>query len=237
MDDLQFRRSLYEDPHVCDDAIIAAKSTDPAKQKFAQEIKLLDKKIAQAMKVPVPEELYAKLILRQTLVSHNQQKKKNRIHLALAASVAFAIGLTFNFMQFSKAYSNIGDYAIAHVNHEAKYFANNDEANISLASLNDKMTTFNGHFDNSLGKLIFADYCQFDGIKSLHLVFQGDTNPVTVFVIPQNNELKFNANFSSNELHGITQQFKNANIIVVGDEAEPLQKWQKSINKNIRWSI
>lgn len=237
MDDLQFRRSIYEDPHANDDAIIEAKNADPAKQKFAQEIKLLDKKIAQAMKVPVPDELYAKLMLRQTLATHQQQKKKNRIHLALAASVAFAMGLTFNFMQFSNAYSNIGDYAIAHVNHEAQYFTNNDEANITLASLNEKMTAFDGHFDESFGKLIFADFCQFDGMKSLHLVFQGDNNPVTVFVIPQNNALEFNADFSVKELHGKTQKFKNANIIVVGDKAEPLIKWQENINKNIRWSI
>ena len=237
MDDLHFRKSIYADPQISDDAIIEAINADPAKKKFAQEIEKLDEKIAQAMQIPVPDELYNKLILRQTMANHQQQKKKTRIHLAIAASVAFAMGLTFNFMQVSAAYTNMGDYALAHVNHEAKYFSNNDEAKITLASLNQKMAAFSGSFEQEFGELIAANYCRFDGMKSLHLVFQGVSSPVTIFIIPQNSELEFIANFAEKQLKGKSLKYKDANIIVVGDKKEPLQKWQENIEKNIRWSI
>ena len=62
---------------------------DPAKQKFVQDIDKLDDKIAQALNIPVPEDLCNKLILRQTMASHQQQKRKSHIRLAMAASVAF----------------------------------------------------------------------------------------------------------------------------------------------------
>jgi hypothetical protein len=236
MDDLQFRRSIYADPKTNDEDVLSAIKADPAKKKFAQELEELDDKIMSALNIPVPDDLCHKLILRQTMASHQQQKRQGRVHLALAASVAFAMGLTFNFMQFSSAYTNLGDYAIAHVDHEAQYFSNSDEANVTLASLNEKMTEFNGSFASSLGKLIFADYCRFDGMQSLHLVFQGETSPVTVFVVPQNSALTFSKQFSTEQFNGRSQQFEKTNIIVIGDKNEPLQRWNKVIKDNVRWS-
>lgn len=237
MDDLQFRRSIYADPNNKDQEFLDAINADPAKQKFAQEIKQLDDKIAQAMNVPVPDDLYNKLILRQTLASHQQQKRKKRIHLAMAASVAFAVGLTLNFMQFSSAYSTLGDYALAHVYHEDNHWQNSDEAKVSLTRLNQKMAAFDGSFLNTVGQLIAADYCRFDSMKSLHLVFQGKTSLVTVFIVPQNDDLRFDARFNDNNLQGRSEQFDKTNIIVIGDKNEPLKQWQENIRDNIRWSI
>ncbi len=237
MDDLQFRRSIYADPNTCDQEVLEAKNADPIKKQFAQDIEKLDRQIYQAMKIDVPDDLYNRLILRQTLASHQQQKRKSRIQLAIAASVAFAVGLSFNFMHSSRAYTDLGDYAIAHVNHEAHMFNNNSVSNITLTSLNEKMATYNGNFSQSLGTLISASYCDFDGIKALHLVYQGQREPVTVFVIPSENGLTFDASFASEHLHGEAQQYKNANIIVVGDKNEPLKQWEANINKNVTWSI
>ena len=241
MDDLQFRRGVYADPHNSDgtfsEEMLADINKDPAKLKFSQEIKQLDDKISQAFNVPVPDDLVNKLILRQTLASHQQQKRKTRVHLAMAASVALVVGLMINFMQFSSAYDSLGDYALAHVYHEENHFNNNDEASISLASLNQKMASFDGSFSSSLGTLISADYCRFDSMKSLHLVFQGKTSIVTIFVVPQNDSLSFESSFSDDKLIGRSQRFSKANVIVVADENEPLQQWQKAITDNIQWSI
>ncbi len=241
MDDLQFRRGIYADPHNNDETfseeMLAAINADSSKQQFSKEIKQLDDKIAQAMNVEVPDDLVNKLILRQTLVSHQQQKRKSRIHLAMAASVAFALGLTLNFMQFSSAYNSLGDYALAHVYHEENHFDNNAEAKVSLASLNQKMASFDGSFISSLGQLIAVDYCRFDSMKSLHLVFQGKTDIVTVFIVPHNKDLSFDANFNDDKLSGSSQHFNKANIIVVADKNESLQDWKNVINDNIQWSI
>ncbi len=237
MDDLQFRRSIYADPKSQDEALLAAQQEDPARAQFAQDIAMLDDKIKLALNVPVPDDLCHKLILRQTLASHQVQKRKKRIHLALAASVAITAGLLINFMQFSSAYNNLGDYALAHVYHEQEYFSNSDESRVTLTSLNEKMAAFDGSFSESVGNLLFADYCRFDGMKSLHLVFQGETSPVTVFVVPKNDQLTFNKKFDDKKLFGESIDFKSANVIVVGDKNESLNKWQQNINDNLSWSI
>ncbi|NQY87840.1 MAG: DUF3379 domain-containing protein [Colwellia sp.] len=237
MDDLQYRRSIYAEPTSQSDDIIAAQNADPAKKQFAHELCLFDQKLKQAMSIPVPDDLCNKLLLRQTLASHQQEKRKSRLHLALAASVAIVAGLVVNYIQFSSSYTNLGDYALAHVYHEQNGFYNDDSNRVSLTSLNKKMATFNGSFTGSLGELLSADYCRFDGMKSLHLVFQGITDTVTVFVVPKKEHLTFTHKFSDNKLQGESLGFKDANILVVADKNESLAVWQRAINDNITWSI
>ena len=237
MDDLQYRRSIYADPTSQDPDIIAAQNADPAKKQLAQELYLFDEKLKEAMKVPVPDDLCNKLLLRQTLASHQQEKRKSRVHLALAASVTIIAGLVVSYLQFSNSYTNLGDYALAHVYHEENDFYNDDNNRVSLTSLNKKMTAFNGSFSESLGELISADYCRFDGMKSLHLVFQGITSTVTVFIVPKEEHLAFTNKFSDNKLQGESIGFKQANILVVADKNESLELWQRKINDNISWSI
>ena len=237
MDDLQFRRSIFADPASQDEDIIAAQNADPAKKQLAQELYLLDEKLKQAMKVPVPDDLCNKLLLRQTLANHQQEKRKSRVYLAMAASVAIVAGLVVNYLQFSNSYTNLGDYALAHVYHEEGSFYNDDNNRVSLTTLNKKMASFNGGFNESLGQLISADYCRFDGMKSLHLVYQGVTETVAIFVVPKREHLAFTNQFSDNKLQGESLGFKNANILVVADKNESLETWRRAIKDNITWSI
>ena len=237
MDDLQYRRSIYADPNSENEDVVAAQNADPAKKHLAQELSLFDEKLKQAMEVSVPDDLCNKLLLRQTLASHQQDKRKSRVYLSLAASVAIVAGLLVNYLQFSNSFKNLGDYALAHVYHEQDHFYNDDSNRVSLTSLNNKMATFNGSFSESLGELISADYCRFDGMKSLHLVFQGLTDTVTVFIVPKEEHLAFKNKFSDNKLHGESLGFEQANILVVADKNESLEVWQRNINDKISWSI
>lgn len=235
MDDLQFRRSIYADPKSTDPEVVSAKLNDPAKQKFAQELENFDLDIAKAMQVPVPEGLSQKLILRQSLASHQQQKRKSRIKLALAASITLTIGFVVNQLHFSHAYNSVADYAIAHVNHEAHYFTNEGDAHVTLASLNSKMTSFNASFSDTLGELMMADFCRFDGMKSLHLVYRGKTSPVNIFIVPDNDYMEFDKAFSSKAFNGVVSHHNNSRVIIVGDKQEPLGQWQQKLNQGIRW--
>ncbi|MGB1199089.1 MAG: DUF3379 family protein [Thalassotalea sp.] len=237
MDDLQFRRSLYADPKNSDDELLAALAKDPAKQKFAQELNALDEKIAQALNVPVPDGLAQQLMLKQSLASHQQRKRKTRVQLALAASIAMTFGIAFSLMQFSPAYTSLSDYAFAHVEHEAQYFNNNDQARVSLASLNQKMSSFDGAFTSAFGELIAVNFCRFDSVKSLHLVFKGQSSPVNIFVVPNNEYLNLNEHFENSKMQGLVNTYANNKIIIVGDKREPLKDWQASINQKVRWSI
>lgn len=237
MDDLQFRRSLYADPKNIDAEMQQAIKDDVQKQKFANELNKLEQNLTSALAIDVPEGLADKLILRQTMVSHNHQKRKSRVKLALAASVAFAIGLTMNFFQFSSAYNNLSQHALAHVYHEEGRFQNIANSQLTLTSLNQKMSTFGGQFNDLIGEIIAADYCRFDGIKSLHMVFKGENSPITVFVIPHDDKLSVTSDFFDDKFKGKTIQYLQSNIVVVAEKDEQIAKWQDKINQNIQWTI
>ncbi|WP_448210875.1 DUF3379 family protein [Colwellia sp. MEBiC06753] len=237
MDDLEFRRLLYADPSSKDPKLHEAKRGDSGRAKFAQELAELEDKISQAMAVSVPEGLSDKLILRQALASHRQDKRKKRMHLAIAASVAIGLGVLVNFSQFSSTYKNLGDYALAHVYHEINKFSNNMAQRVSLTSLNGKMESFNGSFIKPIGELLSADYCRFDGVKSLHLVFQGKYSPVNIFIVPKRSEVAFTKEFSDQRLNGEALDFGKNQVIVVGDKNESLSTWQQNINQNTTWTI
>jgi len=236
MDDLQFRRTLLAEPNKKDRLIDEAKSTDEAKNRFAQEVNKLEEQINEALNVPVPDDLYNKLILRQTMASHQLKKKKTKVHYAIAASVAAALALSVSYFQFSSAYNDIGDYALAHVYHEADYFTNDMTKRVSLEQLNKKMTSFSGAFSKEIGELMFADYCRFDGMKSLHLVLKGANSPVNIFIVPASDHLAFNEDFADNQLKGHTIKYGQSNIIVVSDNQEPIEKWQNKIANSVSWS-
>lgn len=233
MDDLEFRRQIFAEPHSREQDLLDAKASDPAKQQLGRDLELLDEKIKLALNVPVPENLSEKLILRQTLQSHQQEKRKKRVHLALAASVALTFGLLLNQFLFTSAYSTLGEHAIAHVEHE--YFSNDSDSFVTLAGLNNKMADFDGYFAANVGNVISAEFCWFDGIRSLHLVFQGETSPITVFIVPKTDELRFTSEFSNSTLKGKSQQFQQANVVVVGEKSEQVERFQKQVAQNIRW--
>jgi hypothetical protein len=237
MDDLQFRRSIYADPNSQDNDMLSAQVDDDKKRALAKELQHFDDKIKAAIDVPLPEGLYDKLILRQTMASHQQAKRRSRIHLALAASVAIVAGVLVNFVMFNPAYQNQGDQALAHTYYEKSKYSNSDETNIDLISLNKKMATFKGSFKTSIGKLISADYCRFDGIKSLHLVYQGITSPVSIYVTPKNEQLAFSKTFHDSYFQGESIAYKESNIIIVADKNEPLNQWQQRIADNVSLSI
>jgi hypothetical protein len=237
MDDLQFRRCIYADPKTKDQGVNQAKASDPAKKKFAAAVDQLDDQIAMALQVDVPDDLYNTLILRQTLASHQQQKRKKRIHLAFAASFALAAGLTFNMLQGTDPRSNVGDIALAHMHHEQGFFHNQDTSRVSLTALNTMMADFNGNFAQSLGQLISAQFCPLNKMKSLHLVFQGQSSPVNVIILPRDGQLEFSSHFKDNQFTGQAKQYQGNNVIVIGDKNEPLQLWQEKIGNNITWSI
>ena len=235
MDDLKFRRSIYVDPSSQDPEILDAIKSDTAKQKFAQEVIQLDEKIIAALDVPVPEDLYNKLILRQTLKIH-QRKRKTYLQLASAASIALVFGLLFNYVPFYKSYNSLGEYSLAHVYHEINDFHNDDQTSISLASLNEKVATFNGEFTQSLGQLISSDYCNFKGLNSLHLVFKGKSSPVTVFIIPNNDTLNFSGQFNDDKLQGQSQRIGQNDVVIIGDKNESINEWQNNITRHLQWS-
>jgi hypothetical protein len=234
MDELEFRRTLYADPNCTDESVLAAIADDPKKQAFHKELKQLNKNMHQASQVKVSDDLVHKLILRQTMQTHKSSKMRNRIQLAMAASVAFVVGVSFTMWQQSNLL-DLSKQAIAHVHYEGGYALDAQE-DISLQQVNAKLAKFGGEFSEDIGRVYYANFCDFENVRSLHMVIEGENGKVSVFVVPHNDAYQAEGSSSDTRYTSQAIDLKRASIIVVGEEETNINKMKQQLNNKIRFS-
>lgn len=234
MDDLEFRRTLYADPNDINDEIREAIAKDPKKQDFHNEVKLLDSKMRKASQVDVPSDLVHKLILRQTMQSHKANKKRNIVQLAMAASVAFVAGISFTLWQQSHLL-DLSKQAIAHVKYEGSYALDAQE-NVSLQQVNAKLAKFGGELSDDIGRIYYANFCDFENVRSLHMVVEGEDGKLTVFVVPHDDEHLTEGFSRDNQYDSQAVDFNRASIIVVGEDGVNINKMKEKLSKKLQFS-
>lgn len=226
MDELEFRRQAYADPNDNSEPFQAAMGDAPGRADFVQQLQSMDRELEQVLKIPVPEDLADRLLLKQNLAVHQTQKRRHRWQLAAAASFAFAVGLSMAL--FNQGTTDLGQHALAHVAHEAGFTDTVDEA-VDLKGLNTKLASFGGRFSELPGQVFYANYCDFEGIRSLHVVMGSDQGRVTLFVIPRQNEMPLPAQFADQRYHGIGQDRAGVHLAIVGDKNQALEPVLKRV--------
>lgn len=233
MDDLEFRRIIYSDPKCIDPAIKKAAAEDPAKQVFWQELKSLETKLEQASNIAVPDGLADRLILRQTMQSHRQQKTRQRIQLAIAASVFFVFGMSFTLWQQNGV--SLTDNALAHVYEEGSHALEADE-NISLQQVNFKLASMGGALTEPVGHVYYANFCDFNNVRSLHMVMQGENGKVSVFLVPHHDNYRTDSEFSNQQLHGQTVDYDSASLLMLSEKDQSFEQLKQKLTKNLIFS-
>nr|WP_240919845.1 DUF3379 domain-containing protein [Paraglaciecola sp. 20A4] len=234
MDDLEFRRTIYADPNCDDIRVKEAAAQDPAKQEFWSEQKRIDASMQAAMKIDVPDDLAHKLILRQTMQTHSHDKKRARVHLALAASLAFVVGVSFTLWQ-QQNYIDMSQQSLAHVYHEGPHALDANE-DFSLQQVNAKLVQYGGHLNEEVGQIYYANHCDYKGVKSLHLVMQADNGKVTVFVVPHKEGYKAKDKVSDGYLTAEAVELQSASLIVVSENVHDVEQTKDKLMKRMTFS-
>ncbi|MDD8059265.1 MULTISPECIES: DUF3379 domain-containing protein [Shewanella] len=230
MDDLQFRRQAYGDPNNQSDDFLAHLAENEDDAKFVKDLKAFDQKLTQALKIDVPEDLADKLLLRQQLNLHQQTKKRGRYMMAMAASVAFVVGVSFSMLRFTPV--NLSENSLAHVHHETKALIM--EQDIGFNDVNFKLASIKGLSDSKFikqpGRVFYTAYCDFQGVKSLHLVMADELgNKVTLFIVPAENRVVLEEAFADNQYKGQSFQTADAYMVLVGEPASDLDFVKKEV--------
>ena len=245
MDDLEFRRTVMAEPNSkypeTQQKVQQAANSDSSKQAFLDEMRQFDDNLSAALKVDVPENLSERLILRQTLESHNHNRRRTYSYIAIAASIAFTLGLSFQFLALPENVNeNLGTHSLNHLAHERGYLATANEIN-TLAQVNSKLARFGGQMKpqlaSSLGEPVFVNYCDFAGVTSLHLIYQTPEGRMSVFVAPSNSDIPFVSDFSDDNYIGKGLAFSKAHISVLGKDKQAVQDFSQKVEKSIDWSI
>lgn len=235
MDELEFRRRLYAQPSEVSDELHEFANNDAERQQFLNDIQQLDAQLHDALNIEVPDNLADKILLNQRLNEHKQYKRRGRVHLAIAASVAFAFGIIFNLYN-PAAPLNLEQHALDHVYHELASLTNTDQQ-FPIEQVNAKLASFGGQLTNVPGDVSYLTFCNFKSQKSLHMVLNTQSGPVTLFIIPANNQRESSSQFADQRFNGSIYQSASATIIMLGENNTQLQPLQNQIKDNLIWQI
>ncbi|MBT1446314.1 DUF3379 family protein [Shewanella sp. JM162201] len=231
MDELEFRRRAYGDPHSQEPEFLSAMQESPAREQFVAELKSLDRRVEKALKVDVPEGLADKLILRQQLTAHHSQRRRTRYLIAMAASVAFVVGVSFGVLRFGPV--DLGEHALAHVYHEPKALLS--DSTVELADLNASLASLRGlehaRFEGEPGQVVFKAYCDFRGVRSLHLVLENAGGKVTLFIVPIEERMQLETQFADAKYQGLGFKTKEAFMLLVGEQGSALKEAAKEVRQ------
>lgn len=244
MDDILFRHTAVATPNDKSEEFLSQMSDSEYSQNLVNEAQAFDQFLMDSLKIEVPSDLTDNIFLEQSFSIERNKSVNNRWHIAIAASIAFVIGLTLPMMNNITHHegANLGDVALQHVRQE--YFltekvnehASIENVNVKLArygaSVNSNKTENSG-----LGHIFFANYCSFEGTSALHLILQGEKGRVTVFVVPADAGFEAATKFNNEHFNGISEHIGNANVVIVGERGEALEKMKEKLTDNIQWEI
>jgi hypothetical protein len=233
MDELEFRRRIYADPETTDSDVVEAAKADESKRSFWNEQKQLDKQLKQALKVDVPEDLASKLIWQQSADEFTRYKRRSRWYLAMAASVAFSVGIGLT-MWYHQPLS-IGGQALAHMQYAEMEHAHS-LLPVDLNMVNAKLASFGASFNEMLDGVEVANYCHLSTVRSLHLIVDTPQGKMSVFVVPERGDVSVPNEFADKQYHGESIKLERANIMIVGDKSADLSEMKKAVAKRIQFS-
>jgi len=237
MDDILFRHTATATPNEKSEKFLQRLADSDSDKAFVKQAKQFDADLQALLKIDLPDDLSDKILLEQSFVLENERRTSGRWHIAIAASIAFIIGISLPLLNnFNPSPLDIGEVAMQHVKAEYYFTAQSNER-ADLKMVNAKLARYGAKAHDELGDVTYVNYCNFKGTPALHMVMQGEKGQITVFVVPGDANFIETEKFNNQHLKGITEKMGNSNVVIVGERDESLQTIQQAMQNNIQWEI
>ncbi|PAR27740.1 chemotaxis protein [Vibrio metoecus] len=243
MDELEFRRKVMSDPKQRDKELLEMIATNESSAKYVDDVLQLDKHIAQAFKIDVPDELADKILFQQSALLEDEKVIRPqfvRKAMAIAASIAFTAGLLVGQIQWgnilvSPAQASLSEMAVQHVIHE-EGFVNRLDEQADMSQINAKMQPFAYKMDGDFPyHVYYLNHCGFGKENAVHMVFQGEKGKVTLFFTPIVSKQALA--FKQDGMSGIVEPIGEASLILVGEQGENVSAIAQKLMPMIQSSI
>lgn len=243
MDELEFRRKVMSDPKQRDKELLEMIATNESSAKYVDDVLQLDKQIAQAFKIDVPDDLADKILFQQSTLLEDEKVIRPqfvRKAMAIAASIAFTAGLLVGQVQWgnilvSPAQASLSEMAVQHVIHE-EGFVNRLDEQADMSQINAKMQPFAYKMDGDFPyHVYYLNHCGFGKENAVHMVFQGEKGKVTLFFTPIVSKQALA--FKQDGMSGIVEPIGEASLILVGEQGENVSAIAQKLMLMIQSSI
>ena len=211
-----------------------------------------ESELAAAVRVPVPDDLKARIMDRNVLSIARARKRGRVMQFALAASVAVAVatgsilflaqpGGSGSNSQLDPVVAQPGgstsnlllDAVVAH----SQYHSSSSTQPIDDDLITPVLRLVGLEFGTRpKGVITAATACDVREQRSLHLVMRGDHGPVNVYVMPGQRTAR-TVESSESAWRGLVVPVRHGSLAVVGDPREQLDKYATSVRDSLRWRM
>lgn len=236
MDNFSLRRALYEDPG---SVSAEALQDQPQLLQLQQELQQLDDSLRQQLAIEVPSQLTERVLLNQRMLP--MQKRWYQRPLPYATAAALLVTVLYWQQPLQQRPADLGQHALSHVYHEMA--ALRSEARLTPEDIRPMFTQFGIAADFPV-PVRYARFCDFEGVRSLHLVLDIDGETVTLFVVPEPDapgdhgpEQISPAQFADARFFGQAVAKLRHRLVLVAEQPQLLATTNAMLEKSLRFNI
>ena len=232
MNCLQFRRAIELAPNDIGDEERLHLQQCAACSAHARRVAAFDAKLGAAIKVPAPENLGERILLRHAF----RARRARRFYWpALAAGVTLLISGALTVMSYLHNESQLEREVIALV--DAADYALQAREPITTQTLSSTLEPVGLKIDGLLGRVSFAGRCLVRGNLSGHVVLRAQGSPdapITVFLMPAE-KLVRESRFEGENWSGLLIPAANGAIAIIAPHGQALSKVTRRVLDAVRW--
>jgi len=236
MNELEFRKRCIINPDDTDAAYQQALGESADYQRMYDDCVAFNSKLSRAASIEAPQELNARII-DAVSGSNREISTGGSGHTGffskpkIAAVMSLAATIIFFFSLFLRPQVALSDMIIEHLYDDME--AMHSRTVVSSQQLEKIGRFFNAEIKaGALGIIHFADACDIDKHKGLHIVYDGVSGPVTVFYVPGAEVERLRA-IGKNEFHGMIFPYPDGTVAVFGLMGEDLMDHKQRIEKGL----
>ena len=233
---LEVRRILMAEPQRRDAGIAEHLQNCAGCANLARELLALDARLEAAFRVPVPEDLEARITLDGSL---KNRRSPWRPWMALAASVVM-VGLLAS---FAWRHDHPSDVVLA--SDVVRHIENPDEAMAikpDRALLHDAayvqgvMQEAGTGMRGGMDDVTYAQVCLFLGERVAHLVVHGANGPVTIMLL-RHIHVDKSVSVDQDGFHGVIVPAGKGSIAIVTNNNTPVQPMEQELTSKVEWTL
>ena len=195
-----------------------------------------DAALQQAMKVPPPEALEARILLAQSLREERRLFGLSLRHLALAASLLLALGvagwLGFQWTFLTHRSAGLSNVVLNHINDELHHLHSDED--VDRAQLARLFARFGASVEADIGHVNYAGVCGIRRRSGVHLILPGQEGPVSVLFMPGEHTARVEA-VQSARFEGTVIPTSYGSMAVVGERGEPVSHVVDRLGRVVNW--
>jgi len=252
MNCLEFRRISLAEPGSRAQGYVGHREQCEDCARYADSVNVLNIKIKNALRVPVPEDLATRVKLRQMMFDEHEHRGRRRFrpsHFGLAASVLLTVALggffgyevraTNQYIERLTASTVDHTRIVGQGNH---FFTEQDEPSRKKQQFKQVMAAFGAKIMDdelaALGNIVNVQACALDTEFSpvAHFVIKGAAGMVTIYYIT-GRKLNRQEDLRRAQYEGMLVPAGRGNLAVIGQPGEQFQAIIDRLEQAVIWQI